>query len=140
MGLKREDVEFLPCTKIFFANERLVKIFVIVNAVVCRNLDLSIRARNEVHVLARRQRHLKLFDERRHVIVGNNGTLPLFDTHNRVGHFDLHVALNLTLASEAPMILDLLACEVRLLRVKNLTTSLKHLNLTLSTASLAATC
>ena len=37
------------------------------------------------------------------------------------------------------MILDLLACEVRLLRVENLATTLKHLNLTLSAACLTTT-
>ena len=63
MSLEREDVELLPCADILLANKILVEVLVVVDAVVCRNLDLCVRTRNEVHVFARRQSHLKLLDE-----------------------------------------------------------------------------
>ncbi|CUQ63382.1 Uncharacterised protein [Segatella copri] len=63
VSLEREDVELLPCSDVLLANEILVEILVVIDAVVCRNLDLSVRTRNEVHVLAWRQSHLELLDE-----------------------------------------------------------------------------
>ena len=42
VGLQRENVEFLPCADIVFANQRLVEILVVVDAVVCWNLDLGV--------------------------------------------------------------------------------------------------
>ena len=48
----------------------------------------------------------------------------------------LQVALDLALATQTPMVLDLLTGEVWLLTVENLATTFQHLNLTLSARSL----
>ena len=63
MSLQGKNVELLPCSDVLLANEILVEVLVVIDAVVCRNLDLSVRTRNEVHVLAWRQSHLELLDE-----------------------------------------------------------------------------
>ncbi len=72
------------------------------------------------------------------VLVGDNLALPLFHAHHTLRHLDLQVALHLALASQTPVVLDLLAGEVRLLRIENLAAALEHLNLTLATACLTA--
>ena len=68
MSLEREDVELLPCSDVLLANEILVEVLVVIDAVVCRNLDLSVRTWNEVHVLTWRQSHLELLDEAGNVL------------------------------------------------------------------------
>jgi hypothetical protein len=62
--------------------------------------------------------------------------LPLFHAHHTLRHLDLQVALHLALASQTPVVLNLLAGEVRLLRIENLAAALEHLNLTLAAACL----
>ena len=52
---------------------------------------------------------------------------------------DLQVALDLALTAEAPVVLDLLTGEVRLLGIQNLTTTFEHLYLTLSAAGFTTT-
>ncbi len=63
VSLQREDVELLPRWQIVWTDVVLVEILVVVDAVVCRNLYLCIRAGDEVHVLAWRQCHDELLDE-----------------------------------------------------------------------------
>ena len=46
-------------------------------------------------MLARRQLYLELLDERSHVLVGDNGTLVLLDTKDRLVDMNLQVALTL---------------------------------------------
>ena len=55
MCFEREDIKLLPCTYIFLANECLIEVFIIVDAVICRDFNLCIRAGNEVHMLSGRQ-------------------------------------------------------------------------------------
>jgi len=139
MCLERQQVKGLPCAKIVVADETLVEVFVIVDRIVLRYGDLRIRAGKEVHVLARRQRYLELLDERRHVAVRDHRALPLLHAEDRLVDLDLEVALDLGLASETPMVLDLLAREMRALGVENLAAALEHLTLTLCATGLAAT-
>ena len=115
LTLEREEAELLPCGQIGVADEGLVEVLVVVDAVESRDLNLSVGTGLEVHVLASRQSHLVLLDERCHVLVADNGALPLLDAEDAVGHFDAEVALDLALAAEAPMVLLFLAGEVSLL-------------------------
>ena len=62
-----------------------------------------------------RQLHLELLDEGSHVLVRDNGTLVLLNTQDRLINVNLQVALNLTLATQTPMVLNLLTGEVRFL-------------------------
>lgn len=61
VGLEGEDVELLPRTDIFIADERLVEVLVVVDGVVGGDINLRVGSRNKVHVLARWQCDLKLF-------------------------------------------------------------------------------
>ena len=63
-------------------------------------------------MLTRGKSHLELLDEARHVLVANDGALPFLNAHDRLVDLDLEVAFDLGLASETPMLLDLLASEV----------------------------
>ena len=139
VSLQREDVEVLPGCDIVLADVVLVEVLVVVDAVVGRDLDLGVGTREEVHVLARGQGHLELLDEGGDVLVGKHGALPLLDAHHRLGHLDTHVALDLALATQAPVLLDLLAREVGTLGVEDLATTAEHLQLALSAAGLSAT-
>ena len=69
----------------------------------------------------------ELLDECSHVLVGDNLALPLFYSEYALGNLDGQVTLDLALATQTPVVLDLLACEVALLRVQNLTTALNDL-------------
>ena len=90
-------------------------------------------------MLASRQLYLELLDKRSHVLVADNGTLVLLDTKDRLIDMDLQVALHLALATQTPMVLNLLTGEVWFLRIENLATTLKNLDLTLSTRGLTTT-
>ena len=139
MGLERKDIKLLPRTDIVLAYVLLVKILVIVDTVVGWNLDLGIRTRHKVHVFAGRKCHFELFDKAGHILVRNNGTLPLFHTHHALGNLDFQIALYLALASQTPMLLNLLACKMGAFRIEYLSTALKHLHFTLSAAGLTST-
>ena len=78
------------------------------------------------------QLHLELLDERSHVLVGDNGTLILLDTENALVDMNLQVALYLTLATQTPTGLNLLAREVGLFGIEDFSPTLKHLHLALS--------
>ena len=115
MSFQREDIEFFPSSDIFVSNHALVEVLVIVDAIVSRNLDLSIRTRNEVHVLTRWQCHLELLDKAGNVFVGDDGALPLLHAKDGLRNLNVEVAFDLCLASQTPMLFDLLTCEVRAL-------------------------
>ena len=138
MRLEREDIELLPSGQVFLPDVRLVEILVIVYAVVSGNLDLSVGTRNEVHMLTRRKRHDKFLDEGGHVLVGNDRALPLLHAEDALVHVYFHVSLHLALASQTPVVLDLLAGEMGTFRVEYLAAALQHLHFALSTAGLSA--
>ena len=138
LALQREQAEFLPRRQVFFANQRLVEILVVVDAVEGRNLDLRIRTRNEVHVFAGGQLHLEFLDERGDIPIGNDGTFILLHAENRLIDVDFQVALHLALATESPTRLNLLAAEMRLFRVENLASALQNLHLALSARGFSA--
>ena len=133
--MKAEQTEFLPSRNIKVANQAAVEIGIV--QVVLRNTDLRIRARDEVHMLAGRQFHLELFDERSHVAVADNLALPLFDAKHRLRHLDGHIALNFGLAAQTPVVFNLLAGEVALFRVENLAAAFQNLAFALSARALA---
>ena len=86
------------------------------------------------------QLHLELLDERGDVLVGDHRTLVFLHSEHALRHSDVHVALHLALASQAPVVLDFLACEMRFLRVEDFASAFEHLHLALSARSLTATC
>ena len=89
-------------------------------------------------MLASGQSHLVLLDEGCHVLVANHGAFPFLYAHYRVVNLNLEVALDFALATETPVVLDLLACEVAFLRVENLTTTSSYLQLALSARAFTA--
>ena len=76
-ALQAQQTEFLPCRQILITDKALVDILIIIHRIF-RNLNLRIRTRNEIHVLAFGQCNDELFDERSHILVGDNLALPLF--------------------------------------------------------------
>ena len=78
-------------------------------------------------MLSGRKLHDELLDEGSHVLVGDNLALPLLDTEYALGNLDGQVTLDLALATQTPVVLDLLASKVTLLRVQNLTAALNDL-------------
>ena len=62
-----------------------------------------------------RQLYLELLDEGGHILVRDNGTLVLLNTEYALVNMNLQVALYLALTTEAPVVLDFLTSEVRLL-------------------------
>ena len=71
-------------------------------------------------MLASRQLHLELLDERSHVLIRDDRTLVLLDTQDALVDMNLQVTLHLALATQTPMVLNLLTGEVRLLTVEDL--------------------
>ena len=140
MGLYGEHVKTLPHRQIFVAYAAFVKVGVIVYGIVCRYFNLCIRTGDEVHVFSRRQRHDELLDERAYIPVAYHRTFPFFYAKYAFRHFYFQVAFYLALASETPMVFDLLACEVRTLGVKYLASAFQYLHLALSAARLSSTC
>ena len=106
-----EEPELLPCRQIEVADEGLVHVAVVVD-VVLRDDDLCVRTRLEVHVLARRQLHLELFDEGSDVLVGDNLAFPFLNAEN--GFIDLHgdVFFHFDLATQTPSFFLLFAGEM----------------------------
>ena len=74
----------------------------------------------------------ELLDECSNVLVGDNLALPFLDAEHGFVHLELEVVLDLDLATEAPVVLLLLAGEVHSLGGEDLSAALKHLALTLS--------
>ena len=136
LTLEREEAELLPCGQVSVADEGLVEVLIVIDAVEGRNANLSVATRLEVHVLSGRQSDLVLLDEGGDVLVANNGALPFLDTEDAVGDLDSKVALYLALTAKTPVILDFLAGEVALLGIENLATALYDLALTLAAGAL----
>ena len=130
-ALQAHQAEFLPCRQILFADKGFVDVLVVVHGVF-RNLNLCIRTRNEVHVLTLGQCNDKLFDERSHVLVGDHFALPLFHAEYRLVDLNSHVALHLHLATQTPVVLDLLTAEVRYFGGQNLAATFHNLAFALS--------
>ena len=63
LSLQRKEIKLLPRTEVFLPDIVLIEVLIIVDAVVGRDRNLCIRARDEVHVLARRQGYLELLDK-----------------------------------------------------------------------------
>jgi len=83
-------------------------------------------------VFALRQRNDKLLDERSHVLIGDNLALPLFYAEYGLVDFNSHVAFHLYLATQTPVVLDLLTAEVRYFGRQNLTSAFYNLAFALS--------
>ena len=132
LTLQGEHLELLPRRQVFGTDEALVEVLVVVDTVEGRNLYLGIGAGQEVHVLTRRQLNLELLDERCHVLVGDDGTLVFLDAEDAFVDMDFQVAFYLTLASQTPSGLYLLAGEVRTLRVEDFSPTLQNLYFALS--------
>ena len=90
-------------------------------------------------MFAFRQRNDELFDERSHVLVGDNLALPLFYTQYRLINLDAHITLHFHLATQTPMILHLFAAEMRNFRRQNLATAIQYLAFALSARTLTTT-
>ena len=87
-------------------------------------------------MLALRQLHLELLNERGHILVGDDGTLVFFHAEDALVDMNLQVALDLTLTTQAPASLDFLTAEMRLFRVEDFSPTLKDLYFTLTAACL----
>jgi len=79
--LQREEAKLLPCRQILVADKAFIDILVIIHRE-CRNLDLCIRTRQEVHMGTGRKLHFEFLDKGSHVFVGDNGTFVLFYSHH----------------------------------------------------------
>ena len=100
---------------------------------------LGIGARLEVHVLARRQLDLELFDEGGHVAVGDDGALVFLHVEDGLGQLDGDVLPDLGLAAQAPAFGYLFAGEETPFGGQDASTALLHLAAALPAAALAAT-
>ena len=83
------------------------------------HVHLDVPSRFKVEGLALRQAHHKLLDEGRDVVVGHHFAFPLLDAKHFLRHLDLHVFLHLDLATEAPVVGNLLPRKVRRFRGEN---------------------
>jgi len=83
LAFQVEETEFLPCREVFFTDQRLVNVFVVVHGE-CWYLDLCVRSGDEVHVFAFWQFDNELFDKRSYVLVGDDFAFPFFDAEHRV--------------------------------------------------------
>ena len=126
-----EQPELLPSRQIEVTDERFIHVAVVVD-VVLRDDDLCVRTRLEVHVLARRQLHLELFDEGSDVLVGDNLAFPFLDAQNSL--IDLHgdIFFHFDLATQTPALFLLFAGEMDGLGRQDLAASGEDLALTLS--------
>jgi hypothetical protein len=91
-------------------------------------------------VLARRQGHFVLLDEGCHVLVANNGALPLLDAEYVIGNDDLGILLDLRLAGKTILLLDLLAAEETNLGRQDVTSALFDDTLALAALTAATAC
>ena len=139
LGLEGEETEFLPCGQIFVADECLIDVLVVVH-LVFRDANLGVASGDEVHMLAGWELDDELLDERRDVLVGDDGALPFLDVERGLVDLDLKVSLDLDLASETPVVLDLLAREVHGLCGEYVAAARDDLQLALAAAALAAAC
>ena len=138
LAFQREQTELFPSRQIFFADQRLVDILVVIHCV-CRNLDLGIRTRQEVHVFTLRQRHDKLFDESSHVLVGNDFAFPFLYTENFVRNLNDHIFLHFALTCQTPVFLNLFTREKALFCRQDFPASFQYLCTALATFTTTTT-
>ncbi len=139
MTFQREQTEFFPCRQVFRSDGVFVYVLVVVHREFW-NLDLSVRARDEVHVFSFRKGNDEFLDEGGHVLVGDNCTFIFLDVEYRCRDCDLHVLLYFDLTGQTPVVLDLFAAEMYGLSRKNFSASAQHLNFALAAAAFAAAC
>ena len=89
-------------------------------------------------MLSFREFHDELLDEGGDVVVGYHFTFPLLDAERRVGDLDLHVFLDLDLASEPPVFAYLLPVEETYFGRQDCPAAFKYLAFALSAASFTA--
>ena len=75
--LEVENAKLLPSFNIALADRGLINVFIEVH-LERGDLNLCIRAGNEVHMFSFGKSDNKLFDERSYIVVGNNGTFVFF--------------------------------------------------------------
>ena len=138
LAFQREQTELFPSRQIFFADQRLVDILVVIHCV-CRNLDLGIRTRQEVHVFTLRQRHDKLFDESSHVLVGDDFAFPFLYTENFVRNLNDHIFLHFALTCQTPVFLNLFTREKALFCRQDFPASFQYLCTALATFTTTTT-
>ena len=91
-----------------------------------------------MHVLARRQLHLELFDKGSDVLVGDNLAFPFLDTQNSLIDLHLNVFFHFDLATQTPSFFLLFAGEMYGLGRQYLAASGEDLALALSARTLTA--
>ncbi len=132
-----EHAELLPCGQILGTDK--VAVVIGIAEVELRNLNLGIRARRKVHVLASRQLHLELLHKGGHIAVGNHGALILLDAEYGLGHGNFEVFFHLHLAAQPPVVLNLLAGEETHLGGKDGAAAFQHTAFALAARPLPAT-
>ena len=137
LALQVEETELLPGGEVLFANRSLVDVLVVVDGE-CRNLDLRVRAGDEVHVLALGELDDELLDERGDVFVRNDFALPFLDAEYGFGYRYGEVAFHLALAAQAVVFFYLFAREVALLDVEDFAAAFRYLAFALAAGALAA--
>ena len=126
-----EEAELFPRGQVLGADG----VFVDVDVVIHRefgDVDLSVGAGDEVHVLARGQGNDELLDEGGHVLVRDHGALVLLDAEDFVGHLHRHVVPDLRLAGQSPVVFHLFAAEEDLFGGQNVAASLDDLRAALA--------
>ena len=105
------------------ATELLIDVVVGILDVVGRDGDLCVATTLEVHHFALRELHDEFLDEGRDVAVRDDFALPFLDAEDGFRYDDLHVFLDLGLASQTPVFLLLLAREEARLRRQDFPTT-----------------
>ena len=120
--------------------EFLVDIHIgVFNTLVLRNINLDITTTLEVELLALGEFHNKLLHKGRYATARYNLALHLLNAQNALGNTNLHIVLNLHLATKAPVVFLLFAGEEANLGGQNLATAVQHLNFTHTAATLTTT-
>lgn len=136
-ALEVEQTEFLPCRQILLANRGFVDVFVVIDREGW-NLDLSVGAGDEVHVLAFGECHYKFLDECGDIVVRHHGALVFLDVEHFGRNLDVEVALHFHLAGESPVVFNLLAGEMYGFGGENLAATFGDAHLALAAAAFAA--
>ena len=88
-------------------------------------------------MLALGQCHDELLDEGSDVLIGDNLAFPFLHAQYAFGHLDGHIAFYFNLTAQTPVVLLLLAAEVRYFGRQDFATSFNDLALALSARTLA---
>ena len=106
--------------------------------IILGNVDLDVLAGLELDVLALGEFHREFLDEGSHVLVGDDLAFQLLHAQGRLGNLDLEVVLDLDLAAEAPVVLDLFAGEETGLGGEDLAAAFQDADLALAAVGLSA--